>query len=72
MRVQVLARTIAWVAIVAVVLLALTGPNIPAWLLITAVVGALALGIPASVKQKRVERDAIRRIWRERQRSGSS
>jgi hypothetical protein len=72
MRVQVLARTIAWIALVAVVLLALTGPNIPAWLLIIAIVGALALGIPAGIKQKRLERDVVRRIWRERQRSASS
>jgi hypothetical protein len=69
MRLQLLSRTIAWVVIVAVLLLALAGPHIPGWLLSIAVVSAIALGIPASVKQKRIEREAVRRLWRERPRS---
>jgi hypothetical protein len=71
MRGQLLSRTIAWLAIIAVLLLALTGPHIPGWLLIIAVVSAIALGIPASMNQKRMERDAVRRLWRERPRSTS-
>jgi Na+/proline symporter len=68
MRVLRLGRTIAWVAIVAALLLALTGPHIPGWLLSIAIGGAFALGVPASVKQKRLEREAVRRLWQQRRR----
>jgi hypothetical protein len=66
-----LGRAVAWVAVVAVLLLALTGPRIPGWLSIIAVVSAIALGIPASMKQKRMENEALRRLWRARPRSAS-
>jgi MFS superfamily sulfate permease-like transporter len=66
---QLLIRAVAWTAVVAVLVLALTGPHIPAWLLAVAVVTAIALGIPASMKQKRIERAVVRRLWREHQRS---
>lgn len=71
MRAEAIGRVIAWIAIVAVLVLALTGPHIPAWLSIIAVVSALALGIPASLKQKRVERDFVRRLWRKDERPAS-
>jgi hypothetical protein len=72
MRAQPVGRAIAWIAIVAVLLLALTGPHIPGWLLSIAVGGALALGTSASMKQKRMERDFVRRLWRKRERPASS
>ena len=60
-------RRMAWIGIVAVLLLALSGPYVPGWLSIVAVGSALALGIPAGMKQKRMERDIVRRIWRKRE-----
>jgi uncharacterized membrane protein YccC len=59
-----LGRTIAWGAVVAALVLWLSGPVIPAWLLAVAVGAAFALGLPASVKQKRMERDIVRAWWR--------
>ncbi len=57
-----LGRTIACGAIVAALVLWLSGPFIPGWLLAVAVGAAFALGVPASVKQKRMERD-FARAW---------
>lgn len=71
MRGQLAGRTIAWIAVVAVMLLALSGPHIPGWLLSIAVGSALALGIAASLKQKRTERDFVRRLWRKDERPAS-
>jgi hypothetical protein len=42
----------------------LSGPFIPAWLMVVAVGAAFALGVPASMKQKRMERDIVRAWWR--------
>jgi hypothetical protein len=39
--------------------------------LIVAVAAAFALGIPASMKQKRLESEAVRPLWRARPRSTS-
>ena len=50
-------RTIAWVSIVAALVLWLSGPLIPGWLLAIAVAAAIFLGVIASRKQKRMERD---------------
>jgi hypothetical protein len=69
MRVHVFSRTLAWIAAVAILLLALTGPHVPGWLAALAVVSALALGVPAGIRQKRMERDAVRRLWSARRRS---
>jgi hypothetical protein len=69
MTVQLLSRAILWVAVVAALLIALTEPHIPGWLSTVAVVIAIPLGITASVRQKRMERDFVRRIWRGRQSS---
>lgn len=57
-------RTIAWVGIVAVLILWLSGPLIPGWLLTIAVAAAIFLGVIASRKQKRMERDFMRAGWR--------
>ena len=57
-------RTIAWVGIVAVLILWLSGPLIPGWLLAIAVAAAIFLGVIASRKQKRMERDFMRAGWR--------
>jgi uncharacterized membrane protein YccC len=57
-------RTIGWGAIVAALVLWLSGPFIPGWLLAIAVGAAFALGVPVSMKQKRLERDVVRAWWR--------
>jgi hypothetical protein len=62
------ARAIAWIAIVATLLLSLGGPHIPGWLVSIAVGGAFALGIPAGMRQERRERDFVRWLWRKRER----
>jgi hypothetical protein len=49
-------------------LLSLAGPHIPGWLVSIAVGAALALGIPAGMQQRRMERDFVRRLWRKRER----
>jgi hypothetical protein len=72
MRAQRVSRAIAWIAIVAVLLLALTAPHIPGWIVGISVASALALGIPTAMKQKRRERDLVRRLWRKRERSASN
>ncbi len=59
-----LGRTIAWGAIVAALVLWLSGPFIPVWLMVVAVGAAFALGVPTSMKQKRLERDFVRAWWR--------
>jgi hypothetical protein len=59
-----LGRTIAWGATVAALVLWLSGPFIPAWLMVVGVGAAFALGVPASMKQKRLERDFVRACWR--------
>ena len=41
-----LGRTIAWGAIVAALVLWLSGPFIPGWLMVVAVGAAFALGVP--------------------------
>jgi len=68
MHAQLLGRTLAWIVIVAVLLLALTGPHVPAWLVSLSVAAALVLGTSAGLKQKRMERDFARRLWRKRER----
>lgn len=67
MSVQMPSRAIVWGTVVAAFLLALSGPHIPGWLLGVAVVIAIPWGVTASVRQKRMERDFVRRFWRGRQ-----
>lgn len=59
-----LGRTVAWLAIVAVLLVWLSGPPVPGWFLAIAVAAAIVLGVIASTKQKRMERDFVRAWWR--------
>ncbi|MEO7273947.1 MAG: hypothetical protein ABI211_18270 [Vicinamibacterales bacterium] len=57
-------RTLAWIAIVGLLVLWLSGPFVPGWLVVTAVAAAVPMGFIASSKQKRMERDAVRAGWR--------
>jgi heme O synthase-like polyprenyltransferase len=68
MNLHGLGRIIVWVAVVAGLILALSGPHIPGWLVGVVVAIALAWGSVATVRQKRMERNFARRLWRGRQR----
>ena len=58
-------RTITWLAVVGVLLVWLSArPVVPGWLLAIAVAAAIVLGLEASTKQKRMERDFVRAGWR--------
>ena len=59
-----LPRTVAWVAVVGVLVLWLSGPFVPGWLVVIALVAAVPMGFVASSKQKRMERDWVRAGWR--------
>ena len=59
-----LPRTVAWLAIVGVLVLWLSGPLVPGWLIVTAVAAAVPMGVVASSRQKRRERDWVRAGWR--------
>ncbi len=57
-------RAIVWVTIVGALVLWLSGANVPGWLWGMVVLIALTLGVAASRKQKRMERDFVRAWWR--------
>jgi hypothetical protein len=59
-----LKRMLACAAVVAVVALFLSAPSIPGWLIAVLGIAAIPLGIRAAVKQKRLERDIVRSLWR--------
>jgi len=57
-------RTITWVAVVVGLVLWLSGPLVPGWLLAIAVAAAISLAAIAGSKQRRMERDSMRAGWR--------
>jgi Na+/H+ antiporter NhaD/arsenite permease-like protein len=57
-------RTITWVAVVVGLVLWLSGPLVPGWLLAIAVAAAISLAAIAGSKQRRMERDLMRAGWR--------
>ncbi len=61
---QMIGKSIAWLAVVGTLVLWLSGPLVPGWLVVIAVVAAIPLGFSASAKQKRMERDWMRAGWR--------
>lgn len=56
-------RTRFGVGLVAVLVLLLSGPAIPRWLLMVTVGTALLMGLRAGIEQKRMERRFARSIW---------
>jgi hypothetical protein len=57
-------RTFVWLAVFAVLVLALGGSILPGWLAVVAVVAALVLAIPLSAQRYRRERNLARAFWR--------
>lgn len=57
-------RTVVWIAVFAVSLLALGGSVLPGWFLGVVVAAALVMGIFITVKRQRQERKLARSVWR--------
>jgi hypothetical protein len=57
-------RTVVWIAVFAVLLLALGGSIVPGWLAGVVVAAALVLSIPLSVLRYRRDRNLARAFWR--------
>jgi hypothetical protein len=58
-----LGRSIVWFAVLVALILGLGQSAVPGWALAIIIVIALPLGIRASVKQKRLERQLVRAWW---------
>lgn len=57
-------RVVIWGALVTAMVLLLGAFAVPGWILVAVVIVAFPLGIAASVKQKRMERRFVRRVWK--------
>jgi hypothetical protein len=57
-------RTVLWVAVFGVLLLALGGTVLPGWVSAVVATAALVLVIPLSVQRYRRERNLARAFWR--------
>jgi hypothetical protein len=57
-------RPVLWVAACAVLIVALGGASVPAWLLALVVVIAIASAVPLSIDRYRRDRNLVRAFWR--------